>query len=269
MAARNERFDKIWFPSIKKPGEEDRRRVWPILKVSKSIVGKGGEVNVHKTKLDYENKKGLEGLVFKSFHDDKKLWRTQRGEREYRLDKVLEQWDVIKRIRSELRKQGKDGFNMPGTVRGVKSDGQTGILMTDLSEGGKKDVIDLKRLVLPQEAQKVPRKEWDKLRENVLRDVTIGLEHNISLIREQDESEEEPKDILDPWTVVVDKESGTCKLVITDIGQYSGSPVDKITQKDLEKLNKHLNRIEHRIVSEHWDWDEYERRNRTKPEDRE
>jgi len=262
MAGKGERFKNIHQFSIKKPdGKDNTRYPYPLVKVGKTPIGKGGEVIVKPVKLDYQHVRGLKGLVMKEFHDGKGV-HVPRWDRELRLDSILAQWNVIKNVAKELRKEGREGFNIPGTVRGVKAELSTGILMTDLSEGGKKDVIDLKKLIFHEEARKVPRAEWDKLRECVLRDVQIGLENNISLIREQDEPEDEPIDILDPWTVVVDKETGVCELVITDVGQYSGSPVDKITVKDLAKLNKHLDQVERTIVAEHWDWDEYERRNR-------
>ncbi|OGG73387.1 hypothetical protein A3A40_01030 [Candidatus Kaiserbacteria bacterium RIFCSPLOWO2_01_FULL_54_20] len=266
MSNEPDKFRPFKYDSMQKPGGKEVQPKPGIRLNESSTIGGGTEVEVREASLDYKNRTDLRGLVFKKFKGQGEL---PRWFLESKLKYTLQQWQKIRQIHDELRKSGKEGFNIPPTVRGVVGKDGIGILMTDMREGGKKDVIDLKRLVFSAEARKVNRKEWDKLRRAVDRDVHIGLSNNIRLIREQPLDEEEPLDILDPWTVIIDKKTGACELALTDIGEFSGAEVDKIFVTDHDKMQKHLDSIEGVIIGEHWDWNEYERRKQRERDEKE
>ncbi len=144
------------------------------------------------------------------------VFRKMRVPNIAQLKNTLEQWEKIRAVARELRKKNLPGFNIPGTIRGVYGkknllklqEEVAGIVVTDLSEDGEKEIFDLKRLAAKQGI--VSLEEWSLVREAVERDLDIAEANNIPLASGDTG--------LDPWLVVKDKD-GHCSVYIADIGE--------------------------------------------------
>lgn len=173
----------------------------------------GSETVVHRAEITYS---GLDriagGLVVKRLRHPYK----NRAELEPYLEDILSQWEYIRSAMVRRKKEGKDTFHLPTTIRGYKSKTEVGVIMNDLTEGGKNRMFDLKQLM--QSSQLVPYGEWTRIKEQILRDLRIASEEGIILAKEDYLP-------LDAWIVVYKDEQPNAYVV--DIGEHTafeGSP---------------------------------------------
>ncbi len=178
----------------------------------------GGEGVIHGATLHYDRKK-IPGLVYKKFRLIDLHGVPRQGSPKERLEKILLIWERIKRIKQKLKKEGKPGFNVPPTVRGYMDTNRKefGLLMTDLTQGGKRRLFDFRYLNLAEEFVELSS-SIDSIKAAVTRDVEIATKNNINLytLVSKDEKRESA---LDPWLLSVDKE-GSSEVFLADVGEY-------------------------------------------------
>lgn len=207
---------------------EPRKPTKKILAGKEPKTISGSEVETARASLYYSKyDKVVDGLVLKNFHYS----NAQPEWAEYHLENVLSQWRKLKSINSRRRKEGKTIFSLPGTVRGYKNEDEKGILMTDLSEGGKYPVYDLKEL----EMMYLDKNDWSEIKKQIERDIAIAEEEGVGL--------ESGPNHLDPWLITMHKERPTA--YISDIGAYTSIDESKSqTARSTELLKKALNDID-------------------------
>ncbi|MEK7156656.1 MAG: hypothetical protein AAB790_02515 [Patescibacteria group bacterium] len=193
--------------SLIRPNETRSERV-PSIDFEAKRIDWGDESDIHKVSLNHTELGTLKGFIFKKsldLHPEESLADT------------LAQWREIRKVKASLVKEKREGFNIPGTVRGIATrDNVLGLLVTDLSEGGKNYVFDLKTLF--RNAHNITREDMQNIKIAVIRDMDIARENGIKLVSGATG--------LDAWFVVKPKAGGDCKVYITDIGKYSSETRD-------------------------------------------
>lgn len=165
----------------------------------------GAEHQVLQASLDYGGGRVVEGLVYKKLWEEKILGKENKLDA--LLEDVLDQWEHIRAVKRELTKRGEEGFNIPGTIRKIRTEDSSGILVSDLSEGGKNELIDVK--ILNSYPEEISRSEWRKIKEAVLRDLEIATKNNIRIVGGNTG--------LDAWLLVRDKKTKEFKVYLSDI----------------------------------------------------
>ena len=203
-------------------------------------VGEGSETKVFQSELQYKDGERIGGFVYKRIHQSERHSEFGR----LQMEDTLQKWARIKKIKHELVKNNREGFNIPGTVRSYRDEKGTGILMTDLSHGGESPVTDFKDLPLFHESQWEIR-EWSKIREAVLRDVDIAIENNIDLAGGPFP--------LDPWVLVYNSQFDKYDIYLVDIGAYVSiyHPSEmsaQILQRGKDNIIKALDKLEKEIL---------------------
>src|SRR3989344_3985294 len=202
-------FGRLEYGSMKRTsGKETALR--PELHIKeKEIADEGVENDIFDAIIDHEKMEGLRGFVYRQFKDSPDLTPEQSSEL---LNHILAQWNLIKQINRKLRVEGKKGFSIPRTIRGVLGDHTAGILMNDLSEGGTKDVFDVKDI--GKHRDRITPEIWSQIRDTVLSNVELAASHSLRLVSGDSG--------VDPWKVIIDKKSGACEVVLCDIGRFTG-----------------------------------------------
>ncbi len=170
-------------------------------------VGGGSEVDVSRVTLTFEKfGKNVDGLVLKKIH----AAESQTEWAEEMMEEMLKRWRWLKKVNLRREKEGKPTFMLPGTVRGYREGNERGIVMTDLTKGGKNAVYDFKDVgggyFYPD------KNTWGKIRAQIERDIAIAEEEGIFL-----GGGPYP---LDPWLLVLDRERGFTAY-LSDIGGYT------------------------------------------------
>ena len=197
-------------------------------------VGDGSEVKTDRTDLIYGDSKKIKGMVAKKYFT---AYKTREELREH-LKEVLSQWSYIRNAMVERKKVGKITFKTPKTIRGYEEkDKEIGILMTDLTQGGKNTVIDLKDYV---EEPSFDLQTWEKIKSQLLRDVEVAREERIVLT-----------DLsllaLDPWLVVYENHEPV--LYFVDVGEHTrvNQPEAKV-DKAIEHVLSYIQRIDKKFT---------------------
>ncbi len=234
-----EGYKPISYEKITRPnGTESSKKPKILLKPDKfaddAYRRSGAEGSVYDAVLNYKDLP-KEGFVFKSLHNFKVVTTydedvgtedLEKEEAEKILKDTLDQWARIRAVRQILREEHKSGFNIPGTIRGVRGD-EYGLLISDLTEGGKKEVIDLK--MLRAYPGRVTPEQWNEIKRGVLNDLNLSKLYGIKLVSGNAG--------LDPWLVAIDKETGECRLYISDIGMYSSEELDVFAHENPDRNN--------------------------------
>jgi hypothetical protein len=182
----------------------------------------GAEGLVYEALLEYKDVP-KKGFVYKRLHGLTGGYEDLSPEMmEEILTDTLGQWNKIRAVRQTLKQESKPGFNIPGTIRGVRGEGEYGLLLSDLSEGGKKQVIDLKMLRARPDI--ISPAQWQEIKKAVLNDLDIASLYGIKVVSGLAG--------LDAWLVSIDKETGECKVYLSDIGMYSSEQFDAYAKEN-------------------------------------
>ncbi len=167
----------------------------------------GSETVVHRADIIYpEFDRVAGGLVMKRLRHPSK----DRVALEEDFEDILLQWKYIRSAMARRKKEGKDTLSIPTTIRGYKSETEIGVIMNDLTKGGRNKIIDLKKLT--RSSVLVPYEEWGQIKEQILRDLRIAREEGIILTKDTYLP-------LDAWNVVW--EEGRPCVYVVDIGQHT------------------------------------------------
>lgn len=207
----------------------------------------GRQMSVHRAalELEYGGKPKIDGFVFKKIDFPDVPNAKELIEKE--LDSMLEKWEKIRQVKTQLNKTGKEGFNIPGTVRGIKDFTGVGIglLETDLTAGGKNKVIDLKYFKFEND---VSLEQWQGVRRQIERDIEIAAAEFIDL--------GDSPSILDPWLIVYDPKEKSYTAYIADVGRYVHVYSDTersrfLLERSKRELIETLNKCEDSIKERH------------------
>ena len=186
----------------------------------------GTESRVSRITLKYkERARPIGGLVLKEIlgADQDPNWADQQ------MRQVLETWNLIVKINERRNREKKTMFRLPGTIRGFQDKKRIGILMTDLSDNGEKEIFDLKDLIYFSRDD-LTMKDWQSIKQQVLRDIEIAQEEAIDL--------DNGPEHVDPWLVVYDKVQKTYQVYLCDIGGYTHVYAPSSANKVLLKKGK-------------------------------
>lgn len=178
------------------------------------------EFTVFKTGVDVERNgkhKRREGLFVRKVGDIKFLQYNvgEAGSKTTEINESLttesyEKMRALSKINSH-QKKGEHKFNLPGTIRLVREeDGSHSILLTDLTFGGKKEMVDLKYFF----ERSFDQETAELICQQILGDLELAEQHNIALNSWTNENFP-----LDTWYLIVDKETGQKKVMIVDVGK--------------------------------------------------
>lgn len=217
------------FSFIKTNKTEPKKK--PTLK-KEELVGQGMEKTTHRVSLQYETKL-IKGTVLKVFQ--------VAGQQTEAIESELEKWEQLKQVNKKRKQSNLTTLNLPSTIRGFIGKEESGILMTDLTEGGTKELFDLKSI---GRAITIPLEAWSKIERKIFEDLEILEEEFIALSKL-------PMS-LDPWIIVKDKSQDSYRVYNSDIGNYTNfhphnkeglSEVKKYTSRvrlELKKIREYL-----------------------------
>jgi hypothetical protein len=115
-------------------------------------------------------------------------------------------WAMLKDINA-FQSPKSHKFNLVPTLRLIKDkNGRLSILVTDLTEGGKKELVDLKKA----SGYKFNSKTASLIRRTIKADLSLAEKNKIQLAYEPYP--------LDTWMLLTDKTTKKSKVVITDYG---------------------------------------------------
>jgi len=215
-------------------------------------LGGGTENKVFSTTLRYDkSEKTVGGLVYKKLHYSDSTDPQHRLSAQHVLEGMERKWKAIKKVKEGLKERGERGFNIPGTVRVLRRPNDFGMLVTDLSQEGRRNVFDLKDLLYKFTHHNITPEDWSTIRAAVERDINIAIENGINLMSGPEK--------LDAWLVVEEDEG--YEVYLSDIGEYiSVTPYleSEIVQNDLElgkdQMMMFLDKVE-QVLSEKWSKD--------------
>lgn len=122
----------------------------------------------------------------------------------------FEKLAALKRINMEQAKSGGHQFTLPNTFRIVKlQDGTEALLETDITEGGKMVMVDLKKF----QGYQFDQQTKDFIVDTIRKDMNLAAKHRITLTHWQNTYAP-----LDTWHLVINPETGEKKLYILDVG---------------------------------------------------
>lgn len=210
------------------------KKMQPVFEHGKEFDS-GTENKVHQAVLTYKGGDDrVEGLLYKKPQvNDRELSTLQ-------VEDALRKWDYLKEVAKALRENKQEGFRLPGTVRGYHDENGVGILVTDLSEGGKKIVCDLKEIEF---LGSISKEAWDKIKQLVLQDAEIAARNGIGL--------DNGPSKLDPWLVVFEQDGP--QVYLSDIGGYTSIyPVNEKTRdffiESIRNIEEGLEKLERRLT---------------------
>ncbi len=211
-----------------------------VVPLNPTIIGdertavRGSEVEVMPVILDYKKSREVSGLVYKDVRsNDLDQGRTlTHDEKVHIMHDMLDQWREIIAVKKQLTAEAATGFNIPGTVRGVEDHEHAGILMTDLTENGKYELVDIKNFnAYLWEHRAAPHINADavrKIRDLIAHDIDIAAQHGIKLITG---FSNHPLQLLDTWQIAINKQTGELKIYICDIGRFSSKKLDPMLDR--------------------------------------
>lgn len=217
-------------------------------KIARIPGGREGEI--FDATVQYGDKEPVGGFVFKRLLNTAHLpaGPDRRIHLEKKLNSTLAVWDHIKQMKQHMKAEGREGFLIPGTIRGIVGETETGLLITDLRDGGKNDVLDLRNLY--EHADVIRPEDWQQIKERVLADTELAIENRMRM------NVGPPEDVqVDPWMVVRNRETGTFDVVVTDISPMNTvfSTTEKpefvaeALEESREEIQKSLDVIEERL----------------------
>lgn len=205
----------------------------------KGSIGKSSaEVQTSRVTLHYDNfEKKIDGLVTKRF----RYSDAHEGEGSH-FEKVMTQWKTIKEKMKERSKKGLPVFNLPGTIRSYKDKHGGGVLMTDLTRGGKIEICDLKDLSSNFSKLNLNLNDWENIKNQVLRDIEIANKENIKLGSGGRTS-------FDPWLIAIEDDGP--KVYVIDIGIFTSidphpktrESVHDHAKEEIENLNREIQQM--------------------------
>lgn len=147
-------------------------------------------------------------------------------------EKRLEKMNALREINVQQSKIGGHIFNIPNTTRIViQNDGTKALLETDITEGGRLDLIDLKNF---------RGYEFDEgtrtfIIDHIKEDVQLASKYGLTLSHWQNNYAP-----LDTWNLVIDPATGEKKLYIIDVGH---SVELQQTPEELEKGEQKIDEV--------------------------
>lgn len=197
-------------------------------------IAKGTEAEVVSAEIHYENHDRIVGgLVLKRLRGAKEHPEFS----DFKFEDILDQWRYIKEAARRRSKEGKYFPRLPETIREYRRGEERGLLMTDLSEGGEKQVFDLKDIefIFPV----MDESTWIEIRNQVERDIEFADEERVELGGGPSS--------LDSWLVVLDGDEA--KVYIGDIGAYTSVRAsDRTIQRSTAKIRKALEKMDEQIL---------------------
>jgi hypothetical protein len=107
------------------------------------------------------------------------------------VHELLKKWQQLRDINTRRRHEGKTTLTLPRTVRLLEDNEHCGLLVTDLSRTGTREIFDLKELLY---GHHIPPEAWADIRRQIERDIEIAQEEGIKL--------DNGPSCIDPWLVV-------------------------------------------------------------------
>jgi len=209
------------FETIKPSGEKGKRKPNRITLGEELSSGNNAEGTVWQASLEYKDRERVvDGLVFKEFH---------YGNPE-EIMRILNLWERMFKFNQRLKAENERPISLPGVVRGLTFPQKRGwfsriinpeklrpgLIMTDLSKGGEREVFDLK--LINNFAQDLTQDQWNKIKSQVIYETKTLLDENIDL---QAYGAFRILTQLDPWLVIRDINTREVSLCIADVGSFS------------------------------------------------
>jgi hypothetical protein len=161
----------------------------------------GSEMDVSRIRLHYGGRH-VDGFLLKEPTAGDAEWKKAF------VNDIFCKWKQLREINIRRRREGKTIFTLPRTVRILENEEYCGILVTDLSEGGVRKVLDLKEFL---HGRHVSPEAWTEIQKQIERDIEIAYEEGICL--------DNGPEFVDPWLVVQYHDG--YKAILSDVGGYT------------------------------------------------
>lgn len=183
----------------------------------KDVDRKGVEVSGDKTEEVWKGKEGRKAFVSAQIEQDTRNRQlpmftkeininfTKTGNYEAEREHILEKYNYLKR----------NGFPVPPTYR-VSKEGSLKILMTDMTEGGRKMVYDIHSDSLPPENVV----NWSDVKKQLSNIVSLAYKNKVRING-------------DAYALVLDPVAKSSRVVLLDLGAGIGIMEDGVTEENL------------------------------------